>query len=223
VRSWWHRHQIASYESWSKLQTFSITKGFQKETEGKDERDACTRCVGRHSEWRCVSSRHLILNLIVSVVTSAEKEREREGGREEERENPQSRSCKCRVMPASFRIMGLRVRYLPRRETLCMDLRILRICSRVARWGRIRWYFRTTPIRRNALIMARSRLDHGSRSVVLIVSLCLRTLKFNARIASRSNRVLMDSQAVSIIRSVTECYRHYHPGSFCCSYLQFNP
>lgn len=96
---------------------------------------------------------------------------EREGERERGGGNPQSRSCKCRVMPASFRVMGLRVRYLPRRETLCTDLRILRICSRVARWGRIRWYRRTTPIRRNALIMARSRLDHGSRSVVLIVYL----------------------------------------------------
>lgn len=46
------------------------------------------------------------------------------------------------------------------------------------------------------------------------ISLCLRTLKFNARIASCSNRVLMDSRAVRLIRSVTECYRRYRSGSF---------
>lgn len=93
-------------------------------------------------------------------------------------------------------------RYLPRRETLCTDLRILRICSRVARWGKIRWCRRTTPILRNALITARSRLDHGSRSAALMSSVM--HIKIQRAASHRGgNRVLMNSRAVDVFRSVT--------------------
>jgi len=127
-------------------------------------------------------------------------------------------------MPASFCIMGLRIRYLPRRETLCTDLRILRIWSRVARWGRIRWYRRTTSILRNALITARSRLDHGSRSAVLIVSLCLMLIKIQ-----RAHRIMRQSRFNGQSGGRHDSVRHWLLSSLSSqilshySYLRLNP
>lgn len=167
------------------------SKGFQSERGPREEQEgriyASPICV--HDEDAC---RFMPFKPQSGSFGSYSREREKE--REIDRH--------FGTETVSFRIMGLIVRYLPRRETLCTDFRILRICSKVARWGRIRWCRRTTSILRNALITAWSKLDHGSRSAVLNVF--VRLMHLNSTRALR--HVLMDSRHVSACHCPA-CYR----------------